>query len=102
MYLSDKPTSPLCLVWTNPNGVYATVTVCAARAFGCPVRVLRNASTVIRDWWGDPLGKNISKVDEGKILPGRPVGQHCVKMYAVTLYVVLVYALLGIAVTYTI
>lgn len=34
------------------------------RAFGCPVRVLRNASTVIRDWWGDPLGKNISKVDE--------------------------------------
>ena len=34
------------------------------RAFGCPVRVLRNPSTVIRDWWGDPLGKNISKVDE--------------------------------------
>jgi len=34
------------------------------RAFGCPVRVLRNANTVIRDWWGDPLGKNISKVDE--------------------------------------
>ena len=35
-----------------------------ARAFGCPVRTLRNASTVLRDWWGDSEGKGIYKLDE--------------------------------------
>ena len=35
-----------------------------ARPFGCPVRTLRNASTVLRDWWGDSEGKDIYKLDE--------------------------------------
>jgi hypothetical protein len=35
-----------------------------ARAFGCPVRTLRNASGVLRDWWGDGEGKGIYKLDE--------------------------------------
>ena len=35
-----------------------------ARPFGCPVRTLRNASTVLRDWWGDSEGKGIHKLDE--------------------------------------
>ena len=34
------------------------------RPFGCPVRTLRNKSTVLRDWWGDSEGKNIHKLDE--------------------------------------
>ena len=34
------------------------------RPFGCPVRTLRNASTVIRDWWGEGNGKGIYKIDE--------------------------------------
>jgi len=32
------------------------------RAFGCPVRTLRNASTVVRDWWGDATGKSIDSI----------------------------------------
>ena len=32
------------------------------RAFGCPVRTLRNASTVVRDWWGDATGKGIDSI----------------------------------------
>ena len=35
-----------------------------SRPFGCPVRTLRNANTVLRDWWGDANGKNIAKIDE--------------------------------------
>jgi hypothetical protein len=34
------------------------------RPFGCPVRTLRNANTVLRDWWGDSEGKGIYKLDE--------------------------------------
>ena len=35
-----------------------------ARPFGCPVRTLRNKSTVLRDWWGDAEGKDIANLDE--------------------------------------
>ena len=34
------------------------------RPFGCPVRTLRNSSTVLRDWWGDHNGKGIYALDE--------------------------------------
>ena len=34
------------------------------RPFGCPVRTLRNQSSVLRDWWGDGNGKNLTKIDE--------------------------------------
>lgn len=34
------------------------------RAFGCPVRTLRNASTVVRDWWGDGVGKDVSSIED--------------------------------------
>ena len=30
------------------------------RGFGCAIRTIRNASTVIRDWWGDSAGKGLS------------------------------------------
>ena len=33
------------------------------RPFGCPVRTLRNASTVIRDWWGDDGGKGLTGIE---------------------------------------
>ena len=33
------------------------------RPFGCPLRTLRNASTVIRDWWGDDDGKGIGTLE---------------------------------------
>jgi len=34
------------------------------RPFGCPVRTLRNASSVARDWWGDSFGKNLSTIED--------------------------------------
>ena len=34
------------------------------RPFGCPIRTLRNASSVARDWWGDSFGKDISTVED--------------------------------------
>ena len=33
------------------------------RSFGCPVRIIRNASTAPRDWWGDHAGLGVSTVD---------------------------------------
>ena len=33
------------------------------RSFGCPVRIIRNASTAPRDWWGDSQGLGISTID---------------------------------------
>ena len=35
-----------------------------ARPFGCPVRTLRNASTVVREWWGEGNGKGIYNIDD--------------------------------------
>tara|TARA_R110002012_G_scaffold30592_1_gene92481 strand:- start:59 stop:2452 length:2394 start_codon:yes stop_codon:yes gene_type:complete len=34
------------------------------RPFGCPVRTLRNDSTVIREWWGEGNGKGIYNIDD--------------------------------------
>ncbi len=34
------------------------------RGFGCAIRTLRNASSVIRDWWGDSAGKNFTTYQE--------------------------------------
>ena len=34
------------------------------RPFGCPVRTLRNDSTVVRDWWGDAQGMNLARLDK--------------------------------------
>ncbi len=31
------------------------------RGFGCAIRTIRNASTVLRDWWGDSAGKGMSQ-----------------------------------------
>ncbi len=33
------------------------------RSFGCPVRIIRNASTAPRDWWGDHAGLGVSTVE---------------------------------------
>jgi hypothetical protein len=33
------------------------------RSFGCPVRIIRNASTAPRDWWGDSQGLGISTIE---------------------------------------
>jgi len=33
------------------------------RPFGCPVRTLRNSSTVLRDWWGDGDGKGLDSIE---------------------------------------
>jgi hypothetical protein len=34
------------------------------RPFGCPVRTLRNSSTVLRDWWGDGNGKGLDSIED--------------------------------------
>mgnify|MGYP003669114481 CR=1 FL=1 len=33
------------------------------RPFGCPLRTLRNPSTVVRDWWGDDNGKGLASFE---------------------------------------
>ena len=33
------------------------------RSFGCPVRIIRNASTAPRDWWGDHAGLGVSTIE---------------------------------------
>ena len=34
------------------------------RPFGCPVRTLRNSSSVLRDWWGDADGKGLDTIEK--------------------------------------
>jgi hypothetical protein len=34
------------------------------RPFGCPVRTLRNGSSVLRDWWGDADGKGLDTIEK--------------------------------------
>ena len=34
------------------------------RPFGCPIRTLRNSSTVLRDWWGDGNGKGLDSIED--------------------------------------
>ena len=33
------------------------------RSFGCPLRIIRNASTAPRDWWGDSQGLGVSTIE---------------------------------------
>ena len=64
------------------------------RPFGCPVRTLRNSSTVLRDWWGDGNGKGLDSIeDAGKsitLLIGGVI--LVVRMFAGSLSVHLVFA----------